>query len=134
MHQSKQVHGIPNSSELIHLQYFSFELYLQFSSYQIQRKPTFIHSIKIQSLQDLQHTSAIEQISEYVVRSNFNQEFCNSLLEGILKASVQCVCHHISTNKCHGENFINSFFLSKSVIIQFNLATAPGLINQAKFS
>ena len=62
MHQSK--HGIPNRSELIHLQYFSFEFYLQFSSFQIQRKPSFIYSIKIQSLQDLQHISAIEQISE----------------------------------------------------------------------
>ena len=30
-HQSKQVRGIPNKSELIHLQYFSFELYQQFS-------------------------------------------------------------------------------------------------------
>ena len=53
MHQSKQVHGIPNRSELIHLQYFSFEFYLQFSSFQIQRKPAFIYSVKIQSLQDL---------------------------------------------------------------------------------
>ena len=88
MHQSKQVHGIPNRSELIHLQYFSFRFYLQFSSFQIQRKPTFIYSIKIQSLQDLQHISAIEQIAEYVLRSNFNQEFCISLLGGILKVSV----------------------------------------------
>ena len=46
-------------------------------------------------------------------------------MEGILKVSVQCACHHISTNKCHWENFINSFFIfgSKSVIIQFKLAT-----------
>ena len=71
MHQSKQVHGILNSSELIHLHYFSFKFYLQFSSFQIQRKPTFIYPIKIQSLLDIQHISAIEQIAEYVVRSNF---------------------------------------------------------------
>ena len=71
MHQSKQVHGILNSSELIHLQYFSFKFYLQFSSFQIQGKPTFIYQFKIQSLLDLQRISAIEQIAEYVVRSNF---------------------------------------------------------------
>ena len=53
MHQSKQIHGIPNRSELIHLQYFSFKFYLQFSSFQIRRKPIFIYSVKIQSLQDL---------------------------------------------------------------------------------
>ena len=88
MHQPKQVHGIPNSSELIHLQYFSFEFYLQFSSFLIQRKPSFIYPIKIQPLLDIQHISAIEQIAEYVVRSSFYKEFCNSLLEGILKVSV----------------------------------------------
>ena len=101
MHQSKQIHGIPNRSELIHLQYFSFEFYLQFSSFQIQRKPTFIYSVKIQSLQDLSTLQLQSRFLKYVVRSNLNQEFCNSLLEGILKVSVQCVCHHISTNKCH---------------------------------
>ena len=88
MHQSKQVHGIPNNSELIHLQYFSFEFYLQFSSFLIQRKPSFIYPIKIQPLLDIQHISAIEQIAEYVVRSSFYKEFCNSLLEGILEVSV----------------------------------------------
>ena len=88
MHQSKQVHGIPNSSELIHLQYFSFEFQLQFSSFLIQGKPTFIYPIKIQPLLDIQHISAIEQIAEYVVRLSFYKEFCNSLLEGILKVSV----------------------------------------------
>ena len=95
MHQSKQVHGIPNRSELIHLQYFSFEFYLQFSSFQIQRKPTFIYSVKIQSLQDLSTLQLQSRFLKYVVRSNLNQEFCNSLSEGILKVSVQCVCHHI---------------------------------------
>ena len=88
MHQPKQVHGIPNNSELTHLQYFSFEFYLQFSSFLIQRKPSFIYPIKIQPLLDIQHISAIEQIAEYVVRSSFYKEFCNSLLEGILKVSV----------------------------------------------
>ena len=77
-----------NRSELIHLQYFSFEFYLKFTAFQIQRKPTFIYPIKLQSLQDLQHISAIEQIAEYVLRSNFNQEFCNSRLEGMLKIPV----------------------------------------------
>ena len=79
---------IPNRSELIHLQYCSFEFYLKFTAFQIQRKPTFIYPIKLQSLQDLQHISTIEQIAEYVLRSNFNQEFCISLLGGILKVSV----------------------------------------------
>ena len=73
---------------LIHLQYFSFEFYPQFTAFQIQRQPTFIYPIKIQSLWHLQHISAVEQITEYIVRSNFKQELCNSLLEGILKVSV----------------------------------------------
>ena len=37
-----------------------------------------------------QHISVnvIEYIAEFVMRSNFDTKFCNSLLEGILKVSV----------------------------------------------
>ena len=50
MHCSKQVHGIPNRSELIHLQYFFLWVLPIVYSFPNSKKTYFIYSIKIQSL------------------------------------------------------------------------------------